>query len=151
MQALVATPWVLTFIPQLLDSTITNFGPITKEFVESCVAHGDQLDQNAKYSWMGAIASQNPHVRIWSSPHAQDETALMDEAKTFPYLVLHGTLDKLVDGKKLKDWMTPRFGNIVFRLWEETGHAPFWENPDQTNQEIVDFAKRLSHVTLAFP
>ena len=148
MQSLVATPWSNTFIPQLLSATLDNYGPIATEFVEACVA--SQLDQQTKYSWMGAIANQNPDVRLWSAPHVQNETALMNAARTFPFLVLQGTLDKLVDGQKLKDWMTPRFGNVVFRLWDNVGHAPFWDNPSQTNQEIDAFAKRLTPVILTF-
>ena len=150
MQPLVATQWILDFIPRLLDPSLAAFGPTAKEFAESCVAHGDQLDQGIKYSWMGAVAGQNPDIRVWSIPHTQNETALMNAAKKFPYLVLHGTMDKHVDGNKLRDWMSSRFDNFVFRLWNNTGHASFWDNPDQVDSEIVAFAKRLSPVSLHF-
>lgn len=150
MHSLVATPWILKFIPRLVDISLAAFGPTAKDFAESCVAHGDQLDQKTRYAWMGAVAGQNPDVRVWSIPHKQDETVLMNAAKTFPYLVLHGTMDKHVDGIKLRDWLKAHFGNFEFRLWENTGHAPFWDNPDQTNQEIIAFTKRLSSVSLSF-
>ena len=108
------------------------------------------MDLGTKYTWMGAVAGQHPDIRIWSFPHTQDETALMAASKTFPYLVLHGTMDKPVDGEKLRDYMDSHFGNFVFKLWENTGHAPFWDNPDQANIEIVAFAKRLSLVSPLF-
>lgn len=151
MQPLVATQWILDFIPRLLDPSLANFGPTAKEFAESCVAFGDQLDQGIKYSWMGAVAGQNPDVRNWSLPHTQNETTLMASSKTFPYLVLHGTMDHHVDGGKLRGFMNTNFGNFVFRLWNNTGHASFWDNPDKANPEIVAFANRLGSVSLPLP
>ena len=150
MLPLVGTPFLSDLIPRFLGTSLAGFGSIIKEFVESCVAYGDQLDLGTKYTWMGAVAGQHPDIRIWSLPHPQDETALMAVRKTFPYLVLHGTMDKLIDGEKLRDYMNSHFGNFVFKLWEDTGHAPFWDNPDQTNIEIVAFAKRLSLVSPLF-
>ena len=150
MHTYVATQYILDFIPRLLNKSLDSFGPTAKEFAESCVAYGDQLDLGIKYSWMGAVAGQNPDVRIWSIPHTQDETALMAVSKTIPYLVLHGTMDKHVDGNKLRDFMNQYFGNFVFRLWDNTGHASFFDNPDQANSEIVNFAKRLSRVSFSF-
>ena len=144
----VATQWILDFIPRLLDPDLAKFGPTVKEFAESCVAFGDKLDQGTKYSWMGAVAGQNPNVRVWSIPHTQDETALMKARLTLPYLVLHGTMDKHIDGLRLKAYMEKNFGNLVFRLWKDVGHAPFWDSPNDANKEIISFAKRLSRVSI---
>ena len=145
----VATPWVLNFIPRLLDYDLAKFGPTAKEFAESCVAFGDKLDQGVKYSWVGAVAGQNPAIRNWSIPHTQSETALMKASSTFPYLVLHGTKDKHIDGLKLKAYMQKNFGNFVFRLWDNVGHASFYDDPIDANKEIVAFAKRLSRVSIS--
>ena len=147
MHSEVATPYILNFIPRLLDPSLANFGPTAKEFAESCVAFGDKLDQATKYSWMGAVAGQHPDVRVWSIPHTQDETALMKSSSTLPYLVLHGTMDKHVDGVKLKAFMKKYFGNYVFRLWNNVGHASFYDAPADSNKEIIAFAKRLSRVS----
>jgi len=147
MQPTVATQWILDFIPRLLDPSLDAFGPTDKEFAESCVAYGDKLDQGTKYTWMGAVVGQHPDVRVWSIPHTQNETTLMASAKKFPYLVLHGTMDKHVDGGKLRTFMNANFGNFVFRLWPNTGHASFFDNPDQANSEIVAFANRLKSVS----
>ena len=143
MHSVVATPYILNFIPRLLDPSLALFGPTAKEFAESCVAYGDKLDQATKYSWMGAVSGQHPDVRVWSIPHTQNETALMNSASTLPYLVLHGTLDKHVDGEKVREWMQPRFGNLKFEILNDTGHASFWDNPGKVNYEIVRFASRL--------
>ena len=146
----VATQFIADLIPRLLDPSLANFGPTAKEFVESCVAYGDKLDQGIKYSWIGSIAGQHPDIRLWTVTHPQDETALMASSKTMPYLVLHGTVDRLIDGTLLRNYMNSHFGNFVFRLWENTGHAPFFDNPDQTNSEIVAFANRLHSVSFLF-
>jgi hypothetical protein len=138
----------LDFIPRLLDPDLAKFGPTAKEFAESCVAFGDKLDQGTKYSWMGAVAGQNPNIRVWSIPHTQDETALMKASRTIPYLVLHGSMDKHVDGVKLRAFMDKYFGNFVFRLWNNVGHASFYDAPADANKEIVAFAKRLSRVSI---
>jgi len=145
----VVTQWSSDFFPRMLDFDLAKFGPTVKEFVESCVAFGDKLDQETKYSWMGAVAGQNPNVRVLSLPHTQDETALMKARMTLPYLVLHGTMDKFVDGLKIKAYMEKNFGNFVFRLWKDVGHAPFWDAPNDANKEIISFAKRLSRVSIS--
>ena len=145
----VATPWILAFIPQLLGPSLAAFGPTAKEFAESCVAFGDKLDQTIKYSWMGAVAGQYPDIRNWSIPHTQDETALMKASKTIPYLVLHGTLDKHIEGLKLKAFMQANFGNFVFRLWDNVGHASFFDAPGPASKEIVAFANRLCKVNIS--
>ena len=151
MQPEVATQWILDFIPRLLDTSLAKFGPTAKEFAESCVAFGDKLDQGTKYSWMGAVAGQNPDVRVWSIPHTQSEAALMKSVRNFPYLVLHGTKDKHVEGLKLKAWMQNNgFRNFVFRLWDNVGHACFWDAPVDANKEIIAFAKRLNKVSISF-
>lgn len=140
MQPTVATQWILDFIPKLLDDSLADFGPTAKEFAESCVAFGDQLDQGTKYSWMGAVAGQYPDIRTWSIPHTQDETALLKVKDTLPYLVLHGTMDHHVDGLKLQAFMNANFGNVEFFLWENVGHASFFDAPDKANWQIVNFA-----------
>jgi alpha-beta hydrolase superfamily lysophospholipase len=104
------------------------------------VAFGDKLGQSVKYAWMGAVAGQYPDIRAWSIPHTQDETALLKVKATLPYLVLHGTMDRHVDGQKLKDFMFSNFGNVDFHLWKNVGHASFFDAPDQTNVEIIRFA-----------
>lgn len=147
MQPSVATQWILDFIPRLLDPSLADFGPTDKTFVEACVAFGDKLDLGTKFTWMGAVANQYPDIRNWSIPHTQDQTALMARSKTLPYLVLHGKLDKQVDGEKMRAFMDANFGNFVFRLWDNVGHASFFDNPSGANWEIVAFAKRLSLVS----
>lgn len=144
----VATEFILNFIPRLLDPSLYAFGPTAKEFAESCVAFGDKLDQGVKYSWMGALAGQYPDIRNWSIPHTQNESALMASSKTIPYLVLHGTLDHHINGTLLRNFMNTHFGNFAFRIWDNTGHASFFDNPDSVNPEIVAFAKRLSKVSI---
>ena len=145
----VATEWILDFIPDLLGFDLAKFGPIAKQFAESCVAFGDKLDQAVKYSWMGAVAGQNPNIRVWSIGHTQDETALMKASSYFPYLILHGNMDKHIDGVKLRAYMNQYFGNFVFRIWNNVGHASFYDDPTDANKEIVAFANRLSRVSVS--
>jgi len=140
----VATPWILNFIPTLVGDDFNSFGPTAKTFAESCVAFGDQLDLATKYTWMGAVANQYPPIRNWSIGHDQDQTALMKASKTMPFLVLHGDMDKHIDGSKLKTFMQKNFGNFAFRLWHNVGHASFFDDPKDANKEIVAFAQRLS-------
>ena len=147
--SLVATQWALDFIPRLLDTSLAAFGPTIKEFAESCVAHGDRLDLGTKYTWMGAIAGQRPDARALSLSHAQNEP-LAVAGKILPYLVLHGAMDRFIDGEKLRDYISSHFSNFVFKLWEGAGHALFWDTPEQTNIEIVAFAKKLNFVGLPF-
>ena len=136
----VATPWILSFIPSLLLDSLDAFGPTAKTFAESCVAYGDKLDQGVKYSWMGAVAGQNPNIRTWSINHTQDETALLKDKETLPYLILHGTMDHHIDGQELKTFMDANFGNFDFHIWDNVGHASFFDAPDKANPLIVNFA-----------
>ena len=144
MHGQVATEWIMSFIPRLLDTDLAKFGPTAKEFAESCVAFGNKLDQDTKYEWMGALANQNPLVRTLSIPHEQNETALKAASETIPYLVIHGDKDKHVDGTKLKAFMDANFSSVTFMLLNDVGHAPFWDAPIVTNRAIIDFAYGLN-------
>ena len=144
----VATPWILSFIPALVSDDFNDFGSTAMTFAESCVAYGDQLDLATKFTWMGAVANQYPEIRNWSITHDQDPTALLKAAKTLPYLVLHGDMDKHIDGLKVKAYMQQYFGNFAFRLWKNVGHASFFDDPKDASKEIVAFAQRLSRVSI---
>jgi pimeloyl-ACP methyl ester carboxylesterase len=57
---------------------------------------------------------------------------------TVPALLLYGEQSKLFPGN-LGGWMEDQFLESRLVRFEESGHCPFWEEPEKFNQELADF------------
>jgi len=146
MHGEVANPWIIEFIPRLLTNDLNPWGEIAKAFVESCVAYPDEMPQLTKYAWMGGVSGQHPQVRLLALPRGQDESALLAVKDTLPFLVLHGTMDKHVLGDKLDKFMHSNFKNVEFHMWDNCGHAPFFDRPEEFNKTTLGWVDRIIRV-----
>ncbi len=60
------------------------------------------------------------------------------ENVTVPALLLYGTQSKLFPGD-LGGWMQGQIPDSQLVMFEESGHCPFWEEPEKFNREVADF------------
>ena len=148
MHGEVANPWIIEFIPRLLTNDLNPWGEVAKAFVESCVAYPDEMPQLTKYAWIGGVLGQQPQVRLLALPRGQDESALLAAKDTLPFLVLHGTMDKHVLGEKLEKFMHNNFKNVEFHMWDNCGHAPFFDKPDEFNEATLGWVNGITQVGL---
>ena len=144
MHGEVANPWIIEFIPRLLADDLSAWGETAKIFVESCVAYPDDMPQLTKYAWIGGASGQHPQVRLHALPRGQDESALLAVKDKFPFLVLHGTMDKHVLGDKLEKFMHSNFKNVEFHMWDHCGHAPFFDRPEEFNKTTLEWVKKTT-------
>jgi pimeloyl-ACP methyl ester carboxylesterase len=147
MHGEVANPWIIEFIPRLLADDLSAWGETAKVFVESCVAYPDDMPQLTKYAWIGGASGQHPQVRLHALPRGQDESALLAVKDKFPFLVLHGTMDKHVLGDKLEKFMHSNFKNVEFHMWDHCGHAPFFDRPEEFNKTTLEWVNKTTEVS----
>jgi non-heme chloroperoxidase len=60
------------------------------------------------------------------------------EEVTVPALLLYGEQSKLFPGD-LGGWLQGQVPDSKLVTFEESGHCPFWEEPEKFNQEVADF------------
>src|SRR5215212_593458 len=60
------------------------------------------------------------------------------EKVTVPALLLYGEQSKLFPGD-LGSWLQAQITDSKLVMFEESGHCPFWEEPEKFNREVADF------------
>lgn len=61
------------------------------------------------------------------------------EKVTVPTLLLYGAQSKLFPGD-LGSWLQEQIPDSKLVMFEESGHCPFWEEPEKFNRKVADFA-----------
>lgn len=63
-----------------------------------------------------------------------------------PILVIYGTEDQHIYGKKMEEITKEAFKPevIEFHALEDCGHMPFYGKPEETNRMILDWIKRVN-------
>jgi len=81
----------------------------------------------------------------WSTPGAGHEHRLFVARWSQPIAVLQGQQDAFVSGDYLQslEWNNLWRGEIQF--FEGTGHAPFWQDPEQFNELLGSFLEDLGY------
>jgi pimeloyl-ACP methyl ester carboxylesterase len=60
------------------------------------------------------------------------------EKVTMPTLLLYGEQSKLFPGD-LGSWLQAQIPDSELVVFEESGHCPFWEEPEKFNREVAGF------------
>ncbi len=60
-----------------------------------------------------------------------------------PTLLLYGEQSAVFPGP-LGEWMHEQIPNSELVVFPESGHSPFWEEPEKFNVEIADFVRRVT-------
>lgn len=115
----------------------TRLMPATADFVETCTHR--PLPRRVYGTMVAANMLVPPHVRRALFKGDWDCRPVWQDF-TKPALVLHGAQDRIV---------LPAVGAAAAEalpearqsVWEETGHAPFAEDPERFNEEIAAFAQ----------
>lgn len=61
------------------------------------------------------------------------------EKVTMPALLLYGERSRLFPGD-LGEWLQGQIPDSKLVTFEQSGHCPFWEEPEKFNREVVNFA-----------
>ena len=79
------------------------------------------------------------HVRLSLLGRPADYEAQI-KALTIPVLVTHGALDKLVD-VRMGRYTVATAPHAKLSIYENVGHAPFWEDAPHFNRELAELAQ----------
>ncbi len=79
------------------------------------------------------------HVRVSMQGRPADYEARL-RALDIPVLVTHGELDKLVD-IRMGRYTAETVPNAKLSVYENVGHAPFWEDTPRFNRELAELTR----------
>ncbi|EIN12576.1 hypothetical protein PUNSTDRAFT_130833 [Punctularia strigosozonata HHB-11173 SS5] len=136
----VAHPTIMSIVPDLVSDDIAVFSKACEVFVESCFAEpARDLPYDTKLAWIGGVTAMVPAARRHIIMRTQDESAILTTRNTLPYLILQGDKDNHVVWENLQRFMEETFERSEFVLLRSAGHAPFFEQPQEVNQAILNF------------
>lgn len=80
-------------------------------------------------------------LALWVSFSSQDWRPLLPTIDV-PVLLAHGTKSQIYP-TNVWDYLAERIPETQVRLFENSGHSPFWEEPDAFNETVLDFVGQL--------
>lgn len=92
------------------------------------------------------MVPQSPRVKLALWQKKQGHANLLAAGSKLPILVIYGTEDKHINGRKIEEitkWSFG-FGRIEFHALEGSGHMPFYGRPEATNNLIQDWVNRVN-------
>ncbi|KAF5381674.1 hypothetical protein D9615_005560 [Tricholomella constricta] len=148
----VATPLVLSFLPGLEETNDATLALKTRiDFVETLSANTDSVPYSTKLAWVGSTVYLPPPVASLALGRSQDPTRLFEEgAAGWPLLILHGTLDRQINGTAVINNMAPKFKNVESHLIKGAGHIPFYDDESTISRYLLAFIARVK-VTKPYP
>ena len=145
-----ASPWLGATLPPLLGPDAAAASKAAIEFVDGCFARPQEVSYEDRVRALGELALAPHQTRVvYATAVAQrDTSAYLERVKDVPLLVIQGTEDKMVDVHKCKEVLDGLFSGQDYEwVWVKgAGHAPFFEETEAHDEEVVKFVKRLMSV-----
>ena len=107
-----------------------------RTFVRRCVAAPLPLDEESMM--LGFNLMCPPHVRLALFSRALQNDAVLEMIR-LPVLVSHGEADEVIDVQTARH-IASHIPQANVSVYERVGHAPFWEDADRFNREVLEFA-----------
>jgi len=109
-------------------------------FIPACFKGGEAPDEDTTEWWIreSMLTPTGVMVAFWTSMVAHDWREQLPRTPV-PVLLCYGAGSALYP-TKLRDYLAERVPNSSLVVFEESGHAPFWEEPEKFNQEVARFA-----------
>ena len=112
-------------------------------FVAACFADGVVPDQATADWWLGEVMLPPPSAgaAFWTSMVCQDWRALLPGID-LPVLLCYGTRSQIY-APELGEYMRQQLPDATLVMFDNSGHAPFWEEPDKFNTTLAGFVDAL--------
>lgn len=110
-----------------------------RQFVDLCVY--EDLSTADRYYMLGYNVVVPPHVR----DALRDRTVRHDSdlaALDIPVLLTHGEEDAVVLPAAAREY-AKLIDDVTLSMYPDTGHSPFWEQPERFHRELREFAFEL--------
>jgi non-heme chloroperoxidase len=112
----------------------------TRAFLRSCFAK--QPTQEEFETMLVFNANVPVKVRQWMRRATSDADAVQAMLKSLdlPVLITHGVKDQL-PSVRLSQWLATIIPGARLSLYQEAGHAPFFEEPERFNAELAELVR----------
>lgn len=113
---------------------------VEKAFIPACFKGGKSPDEATEEWWIreSMLTPTGAMAAFWVSMVAHDWRELLPRI-SLPVLLCYGT-QSAVYPTNLRDYMAERIPNSSLVTFEDSGHSPFWEEPEKFNDEVARFA-----------
>jgi non-heme chloroperoxidase len=113
---------------------------VQQGFVPACFKGGEAPDERTVEWWVrqGMITPTPVMAAFWVSMVAHDWRDLLPRTPV-PVLLCYGA-DSAIYPTKVRDYMREQVPNAELVEFENSGHSPFWEEPERFNEEVARFA-----------
>ena len=111
----------------------------TKEFLRVCFSREPARDT---FETMLIVSASVPvPIRRWFARPASDAEPLQRLLRSLaiPVLLSHGAEDRVIS-PELSRWLAQTIPNARLSLYPDSGHAPFFEDPERFNRELEALA-----------
>jgi pimeloyl-ACP methyl ester carboxylesterase len=130
-------PTYLELFPEFVSTDAATSVATLRRFVDCCF--DTELSPADKYLLLGCSAAVPPFVR----DGMRDRTVAHDDllaTLSVPALFVHGARDAVVSpdaARTAAEWVP----DATLGVFEECGHAPFWESPDRFDAQLRRFVE----------
>jgi len=140
----VMNPLLGDVLAPFMSTDLTLWYKGAQYFVDSCVAHPEKIPIMTKYAWISGATIQHPIIRTHLLARIQDERGLSQAKKSLPYLALLGAKDTHNDATKMAAFIRKEFEQSEVHVFDDCGHSPFYEKPEETREAIFAFVSRVA-------
>ncbi|EPE06518.1 alpha beta-hydrolase [Ophiostoma piceae UAMH 11346] len=138
------------FSPRMTTPSMTDgdtVGDFYRRFVESCFLqpYRSTMPYTFKAALLGSMALTTPTQRRREfAIRMQEPDKLLAAAPDVETLFILGSNDDAVKTDVIQTYLEDNFPRLQTELVAESGHAMFWEKPEEVGKLIVDFVARVN-------
>lgn len=112
---------------------------VEEAFIPACFKGGEVPDEETKEWWTreSMLTPTSVMVAFWTSMVAHDWREQLSSIPV-PVLLCYGAHSALYP-TKIRDYLKENLPESTLVVFEESGHSPFWEEPEKFNREIAAF------------
>lgn len=113
---------------------------VQEGFVPACFRGGEAPDEETVEWWVrqGMLTPTPVMAAFWVSMVVHDWRELLPRIEV-PVLLCYGT-GSAIYPTEVRAYMRETIPNAELVEFEESGHSPFWEEPERFNREVARFA-----------
>ena len=106
---------------------------------------GREQDLNRLFELGSGVSSEETKSDSFSSSYRGQEKSGSNQSKRrgFPFLVLHGDRDSVINGELLVKLISPRFKHLEVHMLKGCGHTIQYERAEEVAKLIASFANRV--------
>ena len=114
---------------------------VEEAFVPACFKNGEAPDEETKEWWIreSMLTPTGVMVAFWTSMVAHDWRDLLPRIPV-PVLLCYGTHQNALYPTRSGEHLHGQIPEGELVEFEESGHSPFWEEPEKFNREVARFA-----------